>query len=237
MDNLPEEILFKILEYVIIFKIEKGINNINNICLVNKKFNKCITNKYFWKYILKELNLFDIFQKYIKYHTTNNFKIIIDKYLLLKKTPKEIFQIFSIKEIIKIPFNYNKFYNLLWDITPELFSHPIMIGYDYNNNFYISFKYKSIIDNIEYIEMIYKQSNKNSYRWTICGTGSYIFNSSFVDNNNNNNNNKIKNNIFNDNTIKYIKKLINGKAGIIYNIFNYDKYIWKEDTKNKLILI
>ena len=48
---------------------------------------------------------------------------------------------------------------------------------------------------------------------------------------------KIKNNTFNDNTIKYIKKLINGKAGIIYNLFNYDKYIWKEDTKNKLILI
>ena len=37
--------------------------------------------------------------------------------------------------------------------------------------------------------------------------------------------------------VKTISKLINGKAGLIYNIFNYDKFIWKEDTKNKLILI
>ena len=79
------------------------------------------------------------------------------------------------------------------------------------------------------IEIIYNHSQTCKTFWTTCGSGSCITNSIFLQSKIINSNNLY---LFNNFTINYINRLINGQAGNIY----YNDLGYREDTIDLLTL-
>lgn len=229
MNTLPEEIVTTILIYCIDYKIQNGIYNINNIKLINKYIYSIINTPNFW---VKLYKYYDILEHYKKNSNLYHIKSLIDYNMLKYKAPKEIINIFTMNGLYKIPILKNRLYiNNLIEYNDDDFTHSIMRGYDYNNNFFIIFKYKSLIDQQNLIEMIYLNVQNNLRKiWTTCGSGNSIYFSIFLS----------KNNkdflLFNDFTNNYIKRLLKGNAGLIYED-KLNPMSFYEDTINKLILV
>ena len=230
---LPLELNELIFSKVILWKIELNIKNITNIKLINKNIYHLIKNKAFWKKILTCLKVV------VNDNNNYNYDIVcfnklIENNSLQTKIPLELLNVFSANELLNLPFNKNKI-NFNQDLDESLFTEPIMRGYDNRNNFFISFRYKSDYDNIQYIEVIYKKpahlmtilDGDKEPIWTTCGSGSYIFYSSLR-----NNNNKYR--FLNDKCLTFIKKLLLNDAGVIFDNYPYG---WLEDSINKLKLI
>ena len=240
MNTLPEEIVTKILIYSIDYKIQNGIHNLNNIKLINKPIYSIINTNNFW---IKLYKFYDMLDFYKQNSTLNHIKAVIDYNMLKYKVPKELVDIFTIKYIYSLPFIKQRLYicdKLYYDVG--YFTHSIMRGYDSNNNFIISFKYKSLIDQQNLVEIIYL-SVENDYRkiWTTCGSGNSIYCSNFLS--------KDVNNLvpprytgipspdlilFNTVSKDYIKRILNGNAGLIYETYPWG---FSEDLINKLILV
>jgi hypothetical protein len=230
---LPLELNEVIFSKVILWKIELNIKNITNIKLINKNIYYLIKNKAFWGKILTCLKVV------VNDNYNNNYDIIcfnklIENNSLQTKIPVELLQVFNTNELLNLPFNKNKI-NFNQDLDESLFTEPIMRGYDNRNNFFISFRYKSDYDNIQYIEVIYKKpahlmtilDGEKEPIWTTCGSGPYIFYSSLRNNNSNYS-------FLNETCIDYIKKLLVNDAGVIFDNYPYG---WSEDSINKLKLI
>ena len=231
---LPLELNELIFSKVILWKIELNIKNITNIKLINKHIYHLIKNKAFWAKILTCLKVVVNDNDNINNYNIIFFNKLIENNRLKTKIPLELLPVFSANELLNLPFNNNKI-NFNQELDESLFTEPIMRGYDYLNNFFISFRYKSEYDNIQYIEVIYKkpthlmnilEGDKDPI-WTTCGSGPYIFYASLR-------NNKINFRFLNETCIDYIKKLLVNDAGVIFDNYPYG---WSEDTINKLILI
>ena len=52
-----------------------------------------------------------------------------------------------------------------------------MRGYTKNGVLYLSFRYKSFIENKTYVEIIYEHNESTKTFWTTCGSGANIANS------------------------------------------------------------
>ena len=236
---LPLELNEIIFSKVILWKIELNIKNITNIKLINKHIYHLIKNKAFWAKILTLLKVVVNDNNNYNNNNNNNYDIIcfnklIENNTLKTKIPLELLPVFNTNTLLNLPFNNNKI-NFNQDLDESLFTEPIMRGYDNRNNFFISFRYKSDYDNIQYIEVIYKKpahlmtilDGEKEPIWTTCGSGPYIFYSSLRNNNSNYS-------FLNETCIDYIKKLLVNDAGVIFDNYPYG---WSEDSINKLKLI
>jgi hypothetical protein len=232
MIDFPDEIIVKILLYCLIFKVENSVKNILNLKLVSKQFNTLLKDKNLCTKLYSHFKASDLI---IKTNIKNNLFIqpLIEYNYMVSKTPKELNKIFSYEDIFFLPETeilIDSLNNWSQDLDTFNFNKKIMRGYSKNGILYLAFRYNNYIENKTYVEIIYEDNNSNKTFWTTCGTGSNIANSLFLQKKTLTSNDLY---LFNEFTINYIKRLINGTAGSIYYIQEEGYY---EDSINLLTL-